>query len=97
MVDPEIRKIIDAQYKVAWDILDQNRDKVHTMAKALLEWETIDADQINDIMEGKDPRPPTTGGSTPPTGGSPSSSGGGGEKVAPAPQPAPAAMSVKAD
>lgn len=96
MVDAEIRKIIDAQYKVAWDILDQNRDKVHTMAKALLEWETIDADQINDIMEGKDPRPPTTGGSTPPTGGSPSSSGGG-DKVAPAPQPAPAAMSVKAD
>ncbi|MFP5482770.1 MAG: ATP-dependent zinc metalloprotease FtsH, partial [Gammaproteobacteria bacterium] len=97
MVDAEIRKIIDSQYKVAWDILDQNRDKVHTMAKALLEWETIDADQINDIMEGKDPRPPSTGGSTPPTGGSPSSSGGGGEKVAPAPQPAPAAMSVKAD
>jgi cell division protease FtsH len=97
MVDAEIRKIIDSQYKVAWDILDQNRDKVHTMARALLEWETIDADQINDIMEGKDPRPPSTGGSTPPTGGSPSSSGGGGEKVAPAPQPAPAAMSVKAD
>ena len=97
MVDAEIRKIIDSQYKVAWDILDQNRDKVHVMAKALLEWETIDADQINDIMEGKDPRPPTTGGSTPPTGGSPSSSGGGGKKVAPATQPAPAAMSVKAD
>ncbi|WP_246065904.1 ATP-dependent zinc metalloprotease FtsH [Limnobacter alexandrii] len=97
MVDAEIRKIIDSQYKVAWDILDQNRDKVHTMAKALLEWETIDADQINDIMDGKDPRPPSTGGSTPPTGGSPSSSGGGGEKVTPAPQPAPAAMSVKAD
>ncbi|WP_291813128.1 ATP-dependent zinc metalloprotease FtsH [Limnobacter sp.] len=97
MVDAEIRKIIDSQYKVAWDILDQNRDKVHVMAKALLEWETIDADQINDIMDGKDPRPPSTGGSTPPTGGSPSSSGGGGEKVAPSPQPAPAAMSVKAD
>lgn len=97
MVDAEIRKIIDSQYKVAWDILDQNRDKVHTMAKALLEWETIDADQINDIMEGKDPRPPSTGGNTPPTGGSPSSSGGGGEKVAPSPQPAPAAMSVKAE
>ncbi|WP_334118720.1 ATP-dependent zinc metalloprotease FtsH [Limnobacter sp.] len=97
MVDAEIRKIIDAQYKVAWDILDQNRDKVHVMAKALLEWETIDADQINDIMEGKDPRPPTTGGSTPPTGGGSPSSSGGGDKVAPAPQPAPAAMSVKAD
>jgi len=97
MVDAEIRKIIDAQYKVAWDILDQNRDKVHTMAKALLEWETIDADQINDIMDGNEPRPPSAGGSTPPTGGSPSSSGGGGEKVTPTPQPAPAAMSVKAD
>jgi len=88
-VDAEIRKIIDAQYKVAWDLLDQNRDKAHAMAKALLDWETIDADQINDIMEGKDPRPPTTGGSTPPTGGSPSS--GGGEKVTPSSQPAPVA------
>lgn len=98
MVDAEIRKIIDAQYKVAWDILDQNRDKVHLMAKTLLEWETIDADQINDIMDGKNPRPPSAGDSTPPTGGSPSSSGGGGgEKVTPAPQPAPAAMSVKAE
>lgn len=95
LVDLEIRKIIDSQYKVAWDILNQNRDKVHVMAKALLEWETIDADQINDIMDGKDPRPPSAGGSTPPTGGSPSSSGG--EKVVPAPQPAPAVMSVKAD
>ncbi|MCZ8014677.1 membrane protease FtsH catalytic subunit [Limnobacter thiooxidans] len=97
MVDAEIRKIIDSQYKVAWDILDQNRDKVHLMAKTLLEWETIDADQINDIMDGNNPRPPSSGGSsTPPTGGSPSSSGGG-EKVVPAAQPAPAAMSVKAD
>jgi cell division protease FtsH len=97
MVDAEIRKIIDSQYKVAWDILDQNRDKVHLMAKTLLEWETIDADQINDIMDGKNPRPPSAGGSTPPTGGSPNSSGGGSEKVVPAAQPAPAAMSVKAD
>ncbi|MCQ8894875.1 ATP-dependent zinc metalloprotease FtsH [Limnobacter humi] len=89
-VDAEIRKIIDEQYKRAWDLLDQNRDKAHAMAKALLEWETIDADQINDIMEGRDPRPPVGGGSTPPTGGSPSS-GGGGEKVAPSSQPAPVA------
>ncbi|MDZ4239550.1 MAG: ATP-dependent zinc metalloprotease FtsH [Hydrogenophaga sp.] len=58
MVDAEIRKIIDQQYKVAWNILDQNRDKVHVMAKALLEWETIDAEQIDDIMAGKPPRPP---------------------------------------
>ena len=85
-VDSEIRKIIDAQYKVAWDILDQNRDKAHAMAHALLEWETIDADQINDIMEGKAPRPPA-GGSTPPTGGSPTGNGGGGE-VKPSTEPA---------
>ncbi|MDH4394034.1 MAG: ATP-dependent zinc metalloprotease FtsH [Limnobacter sp.] len=84
-VDAEIRKIIDQQYKRAWDILDSCRDKAHAMAKALLEWETIDADQIKDIMEGNEPRPPKTGGSTPPTGGSPSS--GGGAVVTNQPQP----------
>lgn len=89
-VDSEIRKIIDEQYKRAWDILDQNRDKVHVMAKALLDWETIDMQQINDIMDGNDPRPPAEGGSKPPTGGSPSG-GDGGEKVNPVPnEPQPA-------
>jgi cell division protease FtsH len=39
-------------------MLEDNRDKVEAMAAALLELETIDADQINDIMEGKPPRPP---------------------------------------
>jgi cell division protease FtsH len=57
-VDSEIRKIIDEQYKRARQILEENRDKVEAMAKALLDWETIDADQINDIMEGRSPRPP---------------------------------------
>lgn len=57
-VDGEIRKIIDEQYNVARKILEENRDKVEAMTKALLEWETIDADQIKDIMEGKPPRPP---------------------------------------
>lgn len=90
-VDSEIRKIIDEQYKRAWDILDQNRDKVHVMAKALLDWETIDMQQINDIMDGNDPRPPAEGGNQPPTGGSPSGGDDGGEKVKPVtsePQPA---------
>jgi cell division protease FtsH len=59
-VDNEIRKIIDEQYNVARAILEGNRDKVEAMTKALLEWETIDADQIKDIMEGKPPRPPAT-------------------------------------
>ncbi len=57
-VDQEIRKIIDQQYAVARKLLEDNRDKVEAMAKALLELETIDADQIADIMDGKPPRPP---------------------------------------
>ena len=57
-VDGEIRRIIDEQYKLARRILEENRDKVEAMAKALLELETIDADQINDIMAGLPPRPP---------------------------------------
>jgi cell division protease FtsH len=64
MVDKEIRRIIDEQYGLARKIIEDNRDKVEMMAKALLEWETIDSDQINDIMEGREPRPPAdrTGG-----------------------------------
>ena len=57
-VDAEIRRIIDQQYSLARRLLEENRDKVEAMAKALLEWETIDADQINDIMDGRPPRPP---------------------------------------
>ncbi|RTL32256.1 MAG: ATP-dependent zinc metalloprotease FtsH [Burkholderiales bacterium] len=57
-VDKQIRKIIDEQYITARKLIEDNQDKMHAMAKALLEWETIDADQINDIMEGRDPRPP---------------------------------------
>jgi len=57
-VDMEIRRIIDEQYALARRLIEENRDKVDTMAKALLEWETIDADQVNDIMEGRAPRPP---------------------------------------
>ncbi|MGE0355808.1 MAG: ATP-dependent zinc metalloprotease FtsH [Burkholderiales bacterium] len=57
-VDLEIRRIIDEQYKLARKLLEDNRDKVEAMAKALLEWETIDAEQIADIMAGKPPRPP---------------------------------------
>ncbi len=57
-VDAEIRRIIDEQYALARRILEENRDKVEAMTKALLEWETIDAEQIDDIMDGKPPRPP---------------------------------------
>jgi cell division protease FtsH len=57
-VDGEIRRIIDEQYTLARRLLEENRDKVEAMTKALLEWETIDADQINDIIAGQPPRPP---------------------------------------
>ncbi|WP_159879466.1 ATP-dependent zinc metalloprotease FtsH [Aquitalea denitrificans] len=60
-VDSEIRRIIDEQYSLARRLLDENRDKVEAMTAALLEWETIDAEQINDIMDGKPPRPPKPG------------------------------------
>jgi len=73
-VDGEIRRIIDEQYGVARKILEDNRDMVEAMTKALLEWETIDADQIDDIVSGRPPRPPKTpegpsdSADTPPTG-----------------------------
>ncbi len=71
-VDREVRRIIDEQYATARKLIEDNQDKMHAMAKALLEWETIDAEQIDDIMEGKPPRPPkdwtpTNRGGTPPS------------------------------
>nr|WP_315467342.1 ATP-dependent zinc metalloprotease FtsH [uncultured Undibacterium sp.] len=57
-VDAEIRTILDAQYAISRQLLEENRDKVEAMTKALLEWETIDAEQINDIMNGVEPHPP---------------------------------------
>ncbi len=84
-VDVEIRAILDKQYAVAKKILEENRDKVEVMVKALLEWETIDADQVNDIMAGKDPRPPKYPPSTP------SNSGGSGGSTVVAEGGAPAA------
>jgi cell division protease FtsH len=57
-VDSEIRRIIDEQYALARRLLEENRDKVEAMTKALLEWETLDADQIDDIIAGLPPRPP---------------------------------------
>jgi len=81
-VDDQIRKIIDQQYAFARNILENNREKVEAMTKALLEWETIDADQIDDIIEGRPPRQPkipathTDSSDIPPAGSTPSASSG---------------------
>jgi len=75
-VDGEIRRIIDEQYTVARKILEDNRDKVEVMTRALLEWETIDADQINDIVDGRPPRPPKASDSAGAPPNTPPSTGG---------------------
>jgi len=68
-VDAEITRIIDEQYGRARQIIDENRDKVEIMAKALLDWETLESDQITQIMEGQAPRPPAPSDDTAPSGG----------------------------
>jgi cell division protease FtsH len=75
-VDAEIRRIIDQQYAVARKLIEDNQEKMHALAKALLEWETIDADQIEDIMQGRAPRPPKQSGTGGGGGNAPSGSGG---------------------
>ncbi len=57
-VDAEIKRILDEQYMVARKLIEKNKKKVEAMAKALLEYETIDSDQIDDLMAGKKVRPP---------------------------------------
>jgi len=68
-VDAEMRRILDEQYAVAKKILEDNRDKVEIMTESLMKWETIDRDQVLDIMAGRPPREP---GSTPPAPSGPS-------------------------
>ena len=72
-VDEEIRRLIDLQYGAARKIIEENRDKVESIARALLEMETLDSEQVNDIMSGNPPRPPKS-----------SSSSGGGDSPKPA-------------
>ncbi len=58
LIDEEIRAVIDCNYQRAETILKENIDILHKMADALMKWETIDRLQIEDLMAGKDPRPP---------------------------------------
>ena len=57
-IDEEVRRIIDECYATAKKLLVENRDKLDAMAEALMKYETIDADQIDDIMNGREPREP---------------------------------------
>jgi cell division protease FtsH len=59
VIDEEIRILIDSNYTRAKGILEEHLDKLHKMAEALMKYETIDEQQIRDIMAGRDPRPPT--------------------------------------
>ena len=86
-VDQEIRRIIDEQYALARKILEDNRDKVEVMTNALLEWETLDSDQIKDIIAGKPPRPPKPVAAKPST---PPPSDGGAKSAEPPANPSPA-------
>jgi cell division protease FtsH len=88
-VDSEVRRIIDQQYALARKLIEGNSDKMHAMAKALLEWETIDVEQIDDIMAGREPRPPKDWTPRTPTGGG--SNGGSGDAPVVAAEPAPTA------
>ncbi|MBF0256561.1 MAG: ATP-dependent zinc metalloprotease FtsH, partial [Gammaproteobacteria bacterium] len=57
-IDEEIRVFIDRNYQRSQQILEDQMDKLHAMAEALIKFETIDSAQIDDIMAGRDPRPP---------------------------------------
>jgi cell division protease FtsH len=83
-VDAEIRRILDEQYALAKKILTEKRDVVEAMTAALLEWETIDAEQIGDIMAGRPPHPPKPATVPPPP------ASGGDKPSAPAPTVQPA-------
>jgi len=83
-VDAEVRRIIDEQYAEARRLIEEHSDKMHAMAKALLEWETIDGEQLDDIMAGKPPRPPKDWTPRNPVGG-----GGSGGTPAVTPDAAP--------
>lgn len=91
-VDTEMKRIIDTQYKRARHILETNRDKVEVMVKALMEFETIDADQIKDIMEGREVRAVKVSSATPPRPKSGDDGSGNAPITTAAAAPAPTAI-----
>ena len=83
-IDAEVRRILDEQYALAKKILTDNRDKVEAMTSALMDYETIDAEQIGDIMAGRAVRPPKPAATPQPP------ASGGDKPSAPAPTAQPA-------
>jgi cell division protease FtsH len=76
-IDEEVRIIIDRNYRRSQDLLNANMDKLHAMADALLRYETIDRDQIDDIMSGRPAREPQEdAGPTTPAPGNSAPTGG---------------------
>jgi cell division protease FtsH len=75
VIDEEVRRVIDTNYQRAYKIIQTNMDKLQAMSEALIKYETIDEEQIKDIMAGKVPRPPRdwddSATPTPPKGSSP--------------------------
>ena len=65
VIDEEVRRVIDSNYQRAYKILQSNMDKLQSMSEALMKYETIDEEQIRDIMEGRAPRPPRDWDDTP--------------------------------
>jgi cell division protease FtsH len=87
-VDQEIRRILDEQYALAEKVLRENAEKVEAMTKALMEWETIGREQVEDIMAGREPRPPKDWKPRSPNSGS----GGSGGAPAVSTDPAPSTV-----
>ena len=69
LIDEEVRNIIDRNYKRSARILAENEQRLHVMADTLIRYETINVDQIKDIMEGREPRPPQDWSDESPPGG----------------------------
>ena len=69
LIDDEVRRIVDRNYQRSTKILKENEQRLHTMASALIRYETIDTEQIKDIMEGREPRPPQDWSDQSPPGG----------------------------
>ena len=59
-IDEEVRRMLEEQYDIARELIEANQEKMHAMVDALMKWETIDRDQLQDILAGESPRPPKT-------------------------------------